>query len=33
VNSHIESAKRKLGVSTRVQAAAMAHQLGLLSIT
>ncbi len=32
VNTHIESAKRKLGVSTRVQAAAMAHRLGLLSI-
>lgn len=33
VNSHIESAKRKLGVATRVQAAAIAHRLGLLSIT
>lgn len=32
VNSHIESAKRKLGVATRVQAAAIAHQLGLMSI-
>jgi DNA-binding CsgD family transcriptional regulator len=32
VNSHIENAKRKLGVATRVQAAAIAHQLGLLSI-
>jgi DNA-binding CsgD family transcriptional regulator len=32
VNSHVESAKRKLGVATRVQAAAIAHQLGLMSI-
>jgi DNA-binding CsgD family transcriptional regulator len=32
VNTHIESAKRKLGVATRVQAVALAHQLGLLSI-
>jgi LuxR family quorum sensing-dependent transcriptional regulator len=32
VNTHVESAKRKLGVATRVQAAAIAHQLGLLSI-
>jgi DNA-binding CsgD family transcriptional regulator len=32
VNTHIESAKRKLGVATRVQAAAIAHRLGLLSI-
>jgi DNA-binding CsgD family transcriptional regulator len=32
VNTHIESAKRKLGVGTRVQAAAIAHRLGLLSI-
>jgi DNA-binding CsgD family transcriptional regulator len=33
VNSHIESAKRKMGVNTRVQAATLAHELGLLSIT
>jgi LuxR family quorum-sensing system transcriptional regulator CciR len=32
VNTHVESAKRKLGVSTRAQAAALAHKLGLLSI-
>jgi DNA-binding CsgD family transcriptional regulator len=32
VNSHIERAKKKLGVATRVQAAAIAHRLGLLSI-
>lgn len=32
VNTHIESAKAKLGVATRVQAAAIAHRLGLLSI-
>lgn len=32
VNTHIESAKGKLGVATRVQAAAIAHRLGLLSI-
>jgi DNA-binding CsgD family transcriptional regulator len=32
VNTHVESAKRKLGVATRVQAVALAHQLGLLSI-
>jgi DNA-binding CsgD family transcriptional regulator len=32
VNSHIESAKSKLGVATRVQAAAIAHRLGWLSI-
>jgi DNA-binding CsgD family transcriptional regulator len=32
VNTHVESAKRKLGVATRVQAAAIAHQMGLLSI-
>jgi len=32
VNTHVESAKRKLGVGTRVQAAALAHQLGLVSI-
>lgn len=32
VNSHIESAKGKLGVATRVQAAAIAHSLGVLSI-
>lgn len=32
VNTHIESAKGKLGVATRVQAAAIAHSLGLLSI-
>jgi LuxR family quorum sensing-dependent transcriptional regulator len=32
VNSHVESAKRKLGVATRVQAVAIAHRLGLLSI-
>jgi DNA-binding CsgD family transcriptional regulator len=32
VNTHIENAKKKLGVATRMQAAAIAHQLGLLSI-
>lgn len=32
VNTHIESAKAKLGVATRVQAVAIAHRLGLLSI-
>jgi DNA-binding CsgD family transcriptional regulator len=32
VNSHIESAKVKLGVATRMQAAAFALRLGLLSI-
>lgn len=32
VNTHIENAKRKLGVATRVQAVAIAHRLGLLSI-
>ena len=32
VNSHIESAKRKLGVATRVQAVAIAHRLRLVSI-
>ena len=32
VNTHIENAKRKLGVATRVQAVAIAQQLGLLSI-
>lgn len=32
VNTHIENAKRKFGVATRVQAVALAHQLGLLSI-
>jgi DNA-binding CsgD family transcriptional regulator len=32
VNTYIESAKAKLGVATRVQAAAIAHRLGLLSI-
>jgi LuxR family transcriptional regulator, quorum-sensing system regulator BjaR1 len=33
VNTHIESVKTKLGVATRVQAAGIAHSLGLLSIT
>jgi DNA-binding CsgD family transcriptional regulator len=32
VNTHIESAKTKLGVATRVQAVAIAYRLGLLSI-
>jgi DNA-binding CsgD family transcriptional regulator len=32
VNTHIESAKAKLGVATRVQAVAIAHRLRLLSI-
>jgi DNA-binding CsgD family transcriptional regulator len=32
VNTHIESAKTKLGVATRMQAAALAHSLGMLSI-
>jgi DNA-binding CsgD family transcriptional regulator len=32
VNTHIESAKRKLGVTTRVQAVALAHQMKLVSI-
>ena len=32
VNSHIENAKRKLSVATRMQAAAKALQMGLMSI-
>jgi LuxR family quorum sensing-dependent transcriptional regulator len=32
VNTHIERAKSKLGVATRIQATTIAHQLGLLSI-
>jgi DNA-binding CsgD family transcriptional regulator len=32
VNTHIENAKRKFGVATRVQAVGIAHRLGLLSI-
>jgi LuxR family quorum sensing-dependent transcriptional regulator len=32
VNTHIENAKAKLGVATRMQAAILAHKLGLMSI-